>query len=85
MTNITLIFETSRNTKPNLQIQNLKRKEWEDMAHYVPPLLKKWWSTSPVSPGLAFEYQNTPLLVFHVFGLFTRRQNCKAFSLLRLV
>jgi len=35
--------------------------------------------------GLALEYQNTPLLVFHVFRLFTRRQNCKDFSLLRLV
>jgi len=26
--------------------------------------------------GLAFEYQNTALLVFHVFTLFTTRQNC---------
>ena len=41
--------------------------------------------------GLAFlgasrlEYQNTPLLVFHVFRLFTTRQNCRSFWLLRLV
>ena len=33
---------------------------------------------------LAFGYQNTPL-VFHSFRLFTTRQNCRAFWLLRLV
>jgi len=35
--------------------------------------------------GLALEYQNTPLLVFHVFKLFTTRQNCRALRFLRLV
>jgi len=35
--------------------------------------------------GLALEYQNTPLLAFHVFRLFTTRQNCRDFSLLRSV
>jgi len=34
---------------------------------------------------LALEYQNTPLLVIHVFRLFTTRPNCRAFLLLRLV
>jgi len=29
--------------------------------------------------GLALEYQNTSLLVFHVFMLFITRQNCRAF------
>jgi len=32
--------------------------------------------------GLALRYQNTPLLVFHVFRLFTTRQNYRAFWLL---
>jgi len=35
--------------------------------------------------GLALEYQNTPLQIFHVFRLFTTPQNCRAFLLLRLV
>ena len=35
--------------------------------------------------GLALGYQNTPLLVFHSLRLFTMRQNCWAFWLLRLV
>jgi len=29
--------------------------------------------------GLALEYQNTPLLVFHVFRLFTTRQKLQRF------
>ena len=28
--------------------------------------------------GLALEYQNTPLLVFHVFRLIITGQNCRA-------
>jgi len=35
--------------------------------------------------GLALEYQNTPFTGFHIFRLFTARQNCGAFRLLRLV
>jgi len=30
--------------------------------------------------GLALEYPNTPLLDFHLFRLFTTRQNCRAFQ-----
>jgi len=33
-----------------LQIQNLKRKKWGDMAIYIPPRLKKWGDTGNVSP-----------------------------------
>jgi len=29
--------------------------------------------------GLTLGYQNTPLLFFHIFRLFTTRQNCRAF------
>jgi len=32
-----------------LQIQNLKRKKWWDMACYAPLRLKMWGDTSPVS------------------------------------
>jgi len=43
------------------------------------------WGNRANALGLTLEYQNTPLLVFHVFRLFTTRQNCRAFWLLRLV
>jgi len=43
------------------------------------------WANWANARGLALECQNTPLLIFHVFRLFTTRQNCRAFRLLRLV
>ena len=36
------------------------------------------------SRGLALQYQNTFLLIFCVFRLFTTRQNCRVFNLPRL-
>jgi len=36
------------------------------------------WANRANARGLALEYQNIPLLVFHVFKLFTTRQNCRA-------
>jgi len=48
VTNITFIFETSPNTKR-------KEKKWGDMAYYVPPRLKKWGGTSPVSLGITMK------------------------------
>jgi len=39
----------------------------------------KHWANRANARGLALEYQNTPLLVFHIFMLFTTRQNCRAF------
>jgi len=32
------------------------------------------WANRANARGLAFEYQNTPLLVFHVFRLITTRK-----------
>ena len=43
------------------------------------------WANRANARGLALAHQNTPLLVFHVFRLFTTRRNCKAFWLLPLV
>jgi len=43
------------------------------------------WANRSNARGLALEYQNTPLLVFHVFRLFTTRQTWWAFWLLRVV
>ena len=43
------------------------------------------WANRANARGLALGYQNAPLLVLHVFRLFTTRQNCRAFWLLRLV
>ena len=43
------------------------------------------WANRANARGLALEYQNTPLLVFHVLRLFTTCQNCRAFWLPRLV
>jgi len=37
------------------------------------------WANRANAWSLELEYQNTPLLVFHVFKLFTSRQNCRAF------
>jgi len=37
------------------------------------------WANRANARGLALERQNTYLLFFHVFGLFTTRQNCRAF------
>jgi len=37
------------------------------------------WANRANAQGFALEYQNT-LLVFHVFKLFTTRQNCGAFN-----
>jgi len=34
------------------------------------------WGNRANARGLAIEYQNILLLVFHVFKLFTTRQNC---------
>jgi len=42
------------------------------------------WANRANVRGLALEYQNTSLLVFHVFRLFTTRQNCRTFWLLCL-
>ena len=45
----------------------------------MPGVLRFW---GPRAFGsLELEYQNTPLLVFHVFRLFTTRQNSRAFRL----
>ena len=43
------------------------------------------WANRANARGLALEYQNTRLLVFHIFRLFTTRQNCRVFWILRLV
>ena len=43
------------------------------------------WVNQANARGLTLKYENTPLLVFHVFSLFTTRQNCRAFWLLCLV
>jgi len=42
------------------------------------------WGAAPLGAKrpFALEYQNTPLLVFHIFRLFTTRQNCRVFILL---
>jgi len=37
------------------------------------------WANLANARGLALEYQNTPLLVFHMFRLFTTRQNYRVF------
>jgi len=37
------------------------------------------WANRANGRGLALEYQNTPFLFFHVFKLYTTRQNCRAF------
>jgi len=50
--------------------------QWANRGKYPAP---------QVLGDLALEYQNTPLLVFHVFRLFTTRQKCWAFWWLRLV
>ena len=42
------------------------------------------WANRANAWGLALERQNTSLLVFHVFRLFTTCQNCRAFWLLCL-
>jgi len=42
------------------------------------------WANRDNARGLALEYWNTAVMFFHVFKLFTTRQNCRAFWLLRL-
>jgi len=53
--NVTFIFGTSPNTKP-------EEKKWGDMAYYIPSTLKSGEGTSPVSHPKKWDTLKSPHL-----------------------